>query len=203
MVQIQSKTARFLLLALRAAGTLAVFGVAAKLSYSHVIHFFEWIGMQREDALLMPWSVDGLLVVCSITHILFSRSLTRKAAFWIALGRYSGIVMTLAANVLSAKFVGAWWMILLVVFGYAVAPYAMFVTMEASLQSAAGGSTPARRSASATRGAQTKARKAATKPQVPFAPASGVNNVTPPPRKRVTPKTAAVANTVQPPVSVN
>lgn len=187
MTETKSKTARFFLQLLRVVGSLSVLGVAMWLSYGHIVWSFEhWVGMKHDQAVLMPWSVDGLLMVSSVTHILFGRNLNRAAVFWTLVGRYSGMGMTLGANLLAGSYGGRSMVFAVIIgLGFAVAPFAMFVTGEILLHSAAGGNTPARRSRSAIRGAQTrKAKTAQTPPAVAKPKAS--NNGT---RERVTPKT--------------
>lgn len=155
------------LLLVRFGAVAALVAIAARLSFSHIIETSVANGMTHDDAALMPWSVDGLLLVSTLTIVVFGDHLTKQALFWATLGRYAGMVATIAANILAVPSwdgltpVGI--VIRVIAFGWA--PFAMLVAMEVLLHSTSLGaknSTAARRRASAQKGARTrKANKAA------------------------------------------
>ena len=116
---------------LRVAATAAIMFVAGKLSYGHVIRLSLLAGMKPEDALWMPWSVDALMVVCSLTVIIMGHGLPWRAKVFAFLGRYAGLSASLAANVMAGD-IHNWTSIA----AYAWAPFALFVTMEILLHGA-------------------------------------------------------------------
>src|SRR3712207_6671083 len=96
----------------RYAATGAVAGIAAYVSYQHVREVVQ--RFESDDvAGLLPLSVDGLLVVASLTMVDDRRA--QRETHWITrLAFWLGLVASLGANVLhagpsaTARIVAAW-----------------------------------------------------------------------------------------------
>jgi hypothetical protein len=78
----------------------AVAGFAAVVSYSHIHDLAGQHGQSKTAALLLPLSVDGLILAASLVLLHEARNArTAPARAWLMLGL--GVAATLAANVLS------------------------------------------------------------------------------------------------------
>jgi hypothetical protein len=92
----------FLTTAIRCAATGVVAGIAAYVSYRHVREVVGRYGETEDIAALLPLSVDGLIVVASLTMVDDHRrgrpvAWVTRLAFWLA------VCASLAANVLHAQ----------------------------------------------------------------------------------------------------
>jgi len=94
-------------------GAGAVAGIAAWSSWSHQVHVAMMVGEREEVALVLPLSVDGLLIVASAAMVDDRRNgrrprLSARIAFAV------GVLATVGANVASAqptigaRLVAAW-----------------------------------------------------------------------------------------------
>lgn len=80
----------------------AVAGIAGYASYWHQVHVATMAGERDELAHLLPFSVDGLLVVASIAMV-DARAEGRKPSWKTKLGFAIGIAASVGANVMSAQ----------------------------------------------------------------------------------------------------
>jgi len=94
-------------------GAAAVAGIAAWSSWSHQVHVAMMVGEREEVALVLPLSVDGLLVAASAAMVDDKRS--GRTPRWSARIAFAvGVLATVGANVASAqptigaRLVAAW-----------------------------------------------------------------------------------------------
>lgn len=80
----------------------AVAGIAGYASYWHQVHVASMAGERDDLAHLLPFSVDGLLVVASVAMV-DARAEGRKPSWKTKLGFVIGIGASVIANVMSAQ----------------------------------------------------------------------------------------------------
>jgi hypothetical protein len=80
----------------------AVAGIAGYASYWHQVHVAKMAGEGDDLAHLLPFSVDGLLVVASVAMV-DARAEGRKPSWKTKLGFTIGIAASVGANVMSAQ----------------------------------------------------------------------------------------------------
>lgn len=79
-----------------------VAGIAGYASYWHQVHVATMAGERDELPYVLPFSVDGLLVVASVAMV-DARSQGRKPSWKTKLGFAIGIAASIGANVMSAQ----------------------------------------------------------------------------------------------------
>jgi len=86
----------------RNASAAVVAGIAAWSSYSHMVHVALRFGERPEVAWLLPFSVDGMLVVASVAMVDDKRS-GRRVRPTARVAFASGVAASIAANIAAAQ----------------------------------------------------------------------------------------------------
>ncbi|MFE0254691.1 DUF2637 domain-containing protein [Streptomyces sp. NPDC059010] len=88
---------------IRRGAALVVAGVAAYASYVHQYTFARQGGADRASATLWPLSVDGLLLLATVSVLKVSRRTRRRVRSIAWLAFFLGIAVSLAANIAAAS----------------------------------------------------------------------------------------------------
>ena len=86
----------------RNASAAVVAGIAAWSSYSHMVHVALRFGERPEVAWLLPFSVDGMLVVASVAMVDDKRS-SRRVRPMARVAFAAGVAASIAANIAAAE----------------------------------------------------------------------------------------------------